>query len=55
MVDALAGLVSAKSIEVVAPSGEIVGARLRWASGEVAGLQFDKPLAIHLARPDSTP
>ncbi|HZG45627.1 MAG TPA: hypothetical protein VEZ41_05095 [Allosphingosinicella sp.] len=55
MVDAPAGLVSAKSIEVIAPSGEIVGASLRWSTGEVAGLQFDQPLAIHLARPDSTP
>lgn len=54
MVDAPEGLVSAKSIEVVGPSGEIVGASLRWSSGELAGLQFDKPLAIHLARPDST-
>jgi hypothetical protein len=55
MIDAPAGLVSAKSIEVIAPSGEIVGASLRWSAGKVAGLQFDKPLAIHLARPTAAP
>ena len=49
MVDAPAGLVAARSIEILSADGEIVPASVRWTSRGMTGLQFDRPVTIDVS------
>ncbi len=49
MVDAPSGLVAARSVEILSADGEVVPASVRWTSGGLTGLQFDRPVVIDVA------
>lgn len=49
MIATPAELQSAKLVEIVAPSGEIVSAKVRWTGGDFSGLQFAKSLPLVLS------
>ncbi len=49
MVDAPAGLVAARTIEIVSPDGDVVPAAIRWTAGGLTGLQFERPVLIDLS------
>lgn len=46
MIEGLEKLVSATSVELIAPGGEIVPVEIRWTGDGVAGLQFAKPVPV---------
>ncbi len=46
MVEAPAGLVAARSVEILSADGEAVPASVRWTSRGLTGLQFDRPVLI---------
>ena len=49
MVDAPAGLVAARSIEIESADGQLVPASVRWTSRGMTGLQFDRPVLIDMS------
>jgi hypothetical protein len=53
MVDAPAGLIAARSIEIVSANGEIVPASVRWTASGLTGLQFDRPVLVDLGEASS--
>lgn len=46
MIDASRELVTARLLEVIAPTGELIPATVRWSAGALTGLQFNKTLPI---------
>jgi hypothetical protein len=46
MIDASAELVTARLLEVVAPTGELIPATVRWSANDLTGLQFTRKLPI---------
>jgi hypothetical protein len=40
------GLVTARTVEIVADNGEKIAASVRWTANGVTGLQLDKPLFV---------
>lgn len=46
MIEAPAGLVGARSVEVVAADGDTVPATVRWTAGGQVGLQLERPVSI---------
>ena len=53
MVDAPAGLVAARSIEILSADGEIVPASVRWTANGLTGLQFDRAVLIDVTQAPS--
>ena len=49
MVGSPAELVVAKSVELIAPNGEIVPTTVRWFGNDLTGLQFDRPVDLDAA------
>jgi hypothetical protein len=49
MIEAPEGLVTARTVEIIADDGEKVGASVRWTANGVTGLQLAKPLFVDQA------
>lgn len=51
MIDAPAGLISARSVAILSPDGGEVPATVRWTHAGQAGLQFERPLPADMSEP----